>query len=108
MQSSTREVALDDANLEHIFPLNPSPNWQNTAELEPLTWHIGNLTILGTRLNRQAANDEFKVKAKKHYAKSEIKMTSTLATKYKEWTKAEVLQRAKDMTLLVVQTWPGP
>jgi hypothetical protein len=107
-QSSTHEVTIDDANLEHIFPLNPSPDWQNTAELEPLTWHIGNLTILGTRLNRQAANDEFKVKAKKHYAQSEIKMTSTLVTKYKEWTKAEVLQRAKDLALLVVQTWPGP
>jgi hypothetical protein len=108
MQSRTREIAIDDANLEHIFPLNPSPTWQDTAELEPLTWHIGNLTILGTRLNRQAANGEFKVKAKKHYATSEIKMTSTLTAKYKEWTKAEVLQRARELAPLVVRTWPGP
>ena len=61
-QSATKEVAMDDANLEHIFPLHPSSGWVDPGKLEPFKWHLGNLTILSTRLNRAAGSDNFDAK----------------------------------------------
>jgi hypothetical protein len=102
-QSATKEVALDDANLEHIFPLHPSPNWIDTGKLEPYKWHLGNLTILSTRLNRAAGSDGFDVK-KKLYAKSEIKLTSKLVGLTK-WDKDEIIKRAHEMSKLANRIW---
>jgi hypothetical protein len=106
VQSATKEIAVDDANLEHIFPIHPSSDWTNTAELEPYKWHIGNLTVLSTRLNREAANSGFEIK-KKHYDKSEIKLTKQL-TALTKWDRDEVLKRAKELAKLANKIWIGP
>src|SRR5712692_2204762 len=75
-QSRTKEIAVDNANLEHIFPQNPDPSdWPNRSALEPLLWHVGNLTVIGTKLNRQAANRGFLRKRENSYKNSEIKLT---------------------------------
>jgi len=105
LQSRTREIAIDDANLEHVFPLNPDPSWGDTTGLEPLTWHVGNLTILGSKLNRRAANSDFKTKSRGYYSKSEIKMTVQIAADYKEWTPTQILDRAKSLAQVLVETW---
>lgn len=108
MQSRTHELGVDDANLEHIFPQNPDPSWGDTSQLEPLTWHLGNLTILGTKLNRQAANSDYATKASHHYAGSEITMTSELLRKYTVWTPAEILDRARNLAPSILHVWKGP
>lgn len=108
MQTSTKEIAIDDATLEHVFPLNPSADWGDTTNLEPLVWSIGNLTILGSALNRAAANAAFERKRVKIYLRSEIKMTKTLARYHKRWTAKEVYGRAQSLAKLIVQTWEGP
>jgi hypothetical protein len=46
MQTNTKEVKVDEANLEHIFPKNPAKEWKDPETMEPLLWHIGNLTML--------------------------------------------------------------
>lgn len=56
MQSKTKELGMDKANLEHIFPQNAGTDWPNRKSLEPFIWHIGNLTILGKRINSKAQN----------------------------------------------------
>ena len=104
MQSKTKEVSVHDANLEHIFPLNPDATWGDTTELDPLTWHLGNLTVMSTKLNREAANAQFKTKSK-YYFQSEIKMTSCLPEKYKNWTSAEVRDRARSLASSLLSTW---
>lgn len=104
LQSRTREVSVSDANLEHIFPLNPDSTWGDTTELEPLTWHLGNLTILSTKLNRKAANVHYTTKAK-YYSQSEIKMTSVLPAKYNDWTPGEIQDRARSLAPILLQTW---
>jgi hypothetical protein len=103
-QSRTREVEMADANLEHVFPQNPGSNWPNATDLEPFTWHIGNLTILGVRLNRKAQNKSFGDKKSQHYANSEIKMTQELLA-YSQWDPASVKKRAADMAKRIVQLW---
>jgi len=59
IQSQTKEIGMKETNLEHIYPQNPKPNeWggeANQAKLNPFLWHIGNLTIYGTRVNREAS-----------------------------------------------------
>jgi len=106
MQSATGELAVDDANLEHIFPLNPSNEWTNAAVLEPYKWHFGNLTVLSTRLNRNAASSGFSTK-QKQYAKSEIKLTQELL-KVKDWNITEILKRAGDLSKIAAKVWSGP
>lgn len=108
LQSRTKEVAVDDANLEHVFPQNPDVSWGDTTDLEPLTWHLGNLTILGTKLNRKAANADFHTKATKYYTQSEIKMTKEIAQKHTAWSSADILSRARSLFPLVLQIWRGP
>jgi len=105
MQSKTKEIRMDKANLEHIFPQKAGADWPNRADLEPYLWHLGNLTILGHRLNNKAQNKSFKTKCSEYYSKSEIEMTKDVL-KYKNWDQATVDNRAEEMGKLIVQVWP--
>jgi hypothetical protein len=107
MQSATKEVGMDKANLEHVFPQNPKiSGWPNMSALEGLTWHLGNLTILGEKLNRAAQNRGFKDKCSLHYGKSEIEMTKNLL-KYQAWDEAQIKSRAKELVGEVDKVWPS-
>ena len=103
MQGKTKELQLKEANLEHIFPQNPSAEWKNAGELEPYVGHLGNLTMLGQRLNAKVANLGFDTK-KETYAKSELEMAKQVAA-CKVWDVAAILDRAKKMLPLIVQVW---
>ena len=109
MQSKTKETKTGhESNLEHIYPQNPDENsWggeANQALLEPYTWHIGNLTMLGERLNRKAKNSEYDIKQQK-YANSELEMPREIAAKYATWDINSIEQRAKSLVPLVVSIW---
>lgn len=103
-QSKTRELGMAEANLEHVFPQNPGANWPNSRELQPFTWNIGNLTILGNKLNRKAQNMSFEDKKSQHYSGSEIKMTQDLID-YALWDAAAVKKRASELAKKIVQLW---
>ena len=108
MQDSTRATTLGETNLEHIYPQNPSPDIYGREAgqeiMEPLTWHLGNLTIFGTRANRKAGNKDFPTK-RPRYAASTIKMTKELAAKYDHWDAETIKERAKSFAGLVVEVW---
>ncbi|MCL5105542.1 MAG: DUF262 domain-containing HNH endonuclease family protein [Armatimonadetes bacterium] len=106
-QSRSREFVPDRVNLEHIFPQRPGSAWPHRAALEPYTWHLGNLTILGEALNNKAANADFLGKCR-YYAKSEVAMTNEIPVKYSAWTEKEILARAHDLAADIVAVWPGP
>ncbi len=107
-QSKTKEIAVDDANLEHVYPQNPDPSeWPNRSTLEPLLWHLGNLTVLGTKLNRKAANKGFIRKRDSYYRTSEIKLTQDLVISTK-WEPSDVQKRAGTLAVLMTKVWPGP
>jgi hypothetical protein len=65
---------------------------------------VGNLTILGTRINGKAKNKSFADKCKEHYSKSEIKMTKDLL-KEASWDEATVRKRAKTLARIAIQIW---
>jgi len=85
MQDPQKQVVVGESNLEHIYPQNPEDTaWggkTNQEKLEPLTWHIGNLTIFGKKANKKVANFEYDIKRPK-YEVSLVVMTNEIATKY--------------------------
>lgn len=109
MQTKTKEVGPDEANLEHIYPVNPAPDsWggkENQEKLDPYLWHIGNLTMLGKRINKTAANKEYSIKRKEYESKSELAMAQELAAKYATWDVAAIESRAQNFTQIVLDIW---
>lgn len=104
MQSATKEVGMNKANLEHIFPQNAGAAWSNKDALEPYIWHIGNLSILGERLNRNAKNKGFSDKCTHYYSKSEIEMTKELL-KLQQWDESAIKSRAKMLSQKINSLW---
>jgi pyruvoyl-dependent arginine decarboxylase (PvlArgDC) len=108
MQDPQKQVIVGDTNLEHIYPQNPEDTeWggkANQEKLEPLTWHIGNLTIFGKKANKKVANFEYDIKLPK-YAASLVAMTNNIASKYSKWDETTIIDRATDLAKLVVQVW---
>ena len=108
MQDSQKQVVVGDTNLEHIYPQNPAETeWggkANQEKLEPLTWHIGNLTIFGKKANKKVENFEYPVKQPK-YAASLVVMTNQIASQYSKWDETTIIDRATQLAKLVVQVW---
>lgn len=105
MQTETKEVNIDEANLEHIFPKKPSTEWNRPEELEPFLWHLGNLTMLGERLNTGAGSKGYDYKRKNYYEKSELAMPQKLAKAYTKWDETAIHKRAESLGPLITQVW---
>jgi hypothetical protein len=105
MQTKTKEVTIDEANLEHIFPKKPSTEWTHPEDLEPFLWHLGNLTMLGERLNNAAGSKGYTSKRKLHYKTSELVMAQDLAATYDEWNVSAIEKRAESFGPLITQIW---
>jgi hypothetical protein len=108
MQDPQKQVVVGDTNIEHIYPQNPAENeWggkANQEKLEPLTWHIGNLTIFGRKANKKVENFEYPLKQPK-YAASQVVMTNEIAARYQKWDETTITGRATGLAGLVVQVW---
>ncbi len=104
MQAKTKELTLGESNLEHIFPKKPSSDWKEPEKLEPYLWNIGNLTMLGKRLNNSAASQGFESK-KAEYKKSSLVMSQKLAAQHSKWDEEEILARGKALAPLVKEIW---
>ena len=100
-----KRMGVREANLEHIFPENPSEEWANKEELEPFLWNIGNLTMLGTRLNDDSENSGFDVKKADYASKSEIEMAKKIAKEHSKWDADEVKKRAMSLGKWIEQIW---
>jgi hypothetical protein len=110
MESRTKEINTGrESNLEHIYPQNPEERaWggeTNQAKLEPYTWHLGNLTMLGERLNTKAKNSEYAAVKRAKYAASELEMARAIAKDYKTWDRSTIENRAKKLAPLLMSVW---
>ena len=76
-------------------------------DMEPLIWHIGNLTLLEPKLNKNVGNKQYSAKVTE-YAKSEIELTKQLSLKYSSWNENSVTDRARDFAKIVDQVWRIP
>ncbi|NNU26592.1 DUF262 domain-containing protein [Isoptericola sediminis] len=104
----TQEVAVelsDRVHVEHIYPQNPIiPKWDNHAQLIN---RIGNLTLLGKRLNTSIKNGAFETKKVKAYADSDILLTRDLL-EYEAWGPQSIECRQRNLASSVARIWSFP
>jgi len=109
IQSPTKEVAMSDTNLEHIYPQNPAElEWGGAtgqAILNPLLWHLGNLTIYGKKLNQNDQNKEYSIKKVSYETKTDVLMTKNIPLYYADWNKDSIETRAKHLAKKALQVW---
>jgi uncharacterized protein with ParB-like and HNH nuclease domain len=109
VESPTKESgSKEESNLEHIYPQSPEENeWggpSNQQVLEPYVWHIGNLVMLGKRLNTEAGNKEYPLK-RAIYRKSGLTVVEELVKDYDHWDKETIEDRAQRLMKRIVQIW---
>ena len=107
--NSETRLASSGVELEHILPQRPPPSWVKSVglpkeEVEALALHLGNITLLGERLNRKAATRPFSDKRDCFYTKSKITMTSELC-KYDTWGTTEIESRQSNLATRAVEIW---
>ncbi len=109
MQTTTKETRISDANVEHIFPKNPDEKeWGGTSNhelMEPYLWHIGNLTVMGTRLNGGVGNKEYNIKRVSYENASELEITKKIAADYDDWNVRNIEDRAAKLTKPMLEVW---
>lgn len=90
-------------HVEHIYPQNPS--FAKWADHSQWVGRLGNLTLLGRRLNTQASNSPF-VDKKPKYADSKIEMTKELS-QIPDWSPDKIVERQVKLFNTAVQVWPA-
>ncbi len=104
--------AYESLTLEHVFPRNPSNEWSAEIQVEPglrtYVHRLGNLCLVEEALNRKASSHGFKKKVSTIYSKSSLRLTSQMATGYREWNCSNIDSRQQAMAELAVQAWPLP
>ncbi len=98
----------DKVNLEHILPENPGDlknDWPEFDENKHKAYlkRIGNLTLISSKLNKEAANANF-VKKKDVYKDSEIEITKQLV-ECERWTQVEIERRQDEFANKALQIW---
>jgi hypothetical protein len=104
----TQEVAVektDRVHVEHIYPQTPADGpWPNHAAVIN---RLGNMTLLGRRLNTAIKNADFATKKSRGYAGSDIVMTQELLTR-DTWDAAAIEERQRELSKWVFSIWNFP
>ena len=102
----TQEVAVegtDRVHVEHIYPQTPAgPKWPNHAQVIN---RLGNLTLLGSRLNTSIKNAEFARKKEAGYASSDILLTRELLSWDDAWDMDAIDERQRRLSEWVFDIW---
>jgi len=102
------DYETDPATIEHIFPENPSGEWDNyfaRDDADRFVYRLGNLTLLESGLNRQIGNAQFSEK-KQSYEKSAYALTNRFAASAPEdWTPAALDARQLIMAQRAAHIW---
>lgn len=98
-----------EVNLEHILPQNPGPDWLAafSAGVDPTdyVYRLGNLTLLRSKLNADAANKSFKDKQQLAFSKSDLVLNHGLDT-LAQWGENEIESRQREMAKVALRVWP--
>lgn len=100
------DIDSDRYSLEHILPENPGQNWPQFTEeqAEESVYRLGNLTLLGSAVNRDLGNASFE-KKKAIYAKSEFLITRNINTDNNEWDLDRLAARQTWMANQATSIW---
>lgn len=93
-EGSYDEQQINSIDIEHVYPLNPSKEWNDVKkniEEKELTTLLGNLTILSKSLNKKASNRPYKGK-KEVYKESQLPINDYFNS-IEKWDNEEILTR---------------
>ena len=99
------ELNLDntEVHIEHIMPENNSI-WQVDETIHSdYLWRLGNLMLLGSKLNTSIKNKEFKTK-KEYYLSSKIEPNRDVVSETK-WTNKQIEKRQKQLCKCAINIW---
>ena len=100
-------VANEDADqitLEHVLPLNPSPDWHSDEEMAQAAQRLlGNMVLLKASLNQDVGNSTFAEK-KIVFQNSAYSVTNQVAD-YDKWTMTEIRDRQVKLAKIAAKTW---
>jgi hypothetical protein len=104
----TQELSVegtDRVHVEHIYPQTPDgARWPNHAQMIN---RLGNLTLLGKRLNTSIKNADFATKKEKGYEGSDILMTKELLAR-DAWDAAAIDERQRELSNWIFEIWSFP
>jgi hypothetical protein len=103
----TKEVAVegtDRVHVEHIYPQTPPTKWTNHASVLN---RLGNLTLLGKRLNISIQNSDFVTKKERGYSSSDLVLTKELMV-YDGWDTTAIDNRQRELSNWVFDIWKFP
>lgn len=106
--SKTGELVVagaDRVHVEHIYPQTPREE-ERWADHDMFVNRIGNLTLLGRRLNEQIKNAGFSTKKAQAYQETRIMMTEALL-EFDSWSPEMVQVRQAKLCALAQDAWPG-
>jgi Protein of unknown function DUF262/Protein of unknown function (DUF1524) len=106
-ESATAEVDVagpDRVHIEHIYPQTPKDG-QQWEEHDSLVTMLGNLTLLGRRLNEQIKNSDFATKKQQAYQATRLALTEALL-RYDSWSPTTVRQRQIELGAVAQKLWP--
>lgn len=101
------ELQIDNVNIEHIFPQNPSNlfSGDQIKETIPFINDLWNLILIWPKINREASNKEISEKLMT-YENSTLPMTKELIDTIKKnnwiWNKDNIINRTEELT---IQAW---
>jgi len=102
------EQRLDEISIEHIYPQNPGPAWeQPSSELSKNVNSLGNLTLIDPKVNQAAGNRSLEAKVEE-YKKSDIKMTKDLTTSLRKdmtWSDSQIIARTNTFAEKAWKLW---
>jgi hypothetical protein len=104
----TEEVEIsgtDRVHVEHIYPQTPDgAKWDNHGTVVN---RLGNLTLLGKRLNTSIRNAGFATKKETGYTGSDILMTQELLP-FTKWDADAIDERQRELSKWVFEIWHFP
>ena len=101
------KTVLGKTSLEHVLPQSPDNigDWDMTQEEHSsYVGRLGNLALVGQKINQKASNRPFGEK-RKILGVSEIKTTVELSRQYQKWSKKEIQNRTSELLNFVLRNW---
>ena len=93
-------------NIEHILPQRPDAGWQNfsDADLEAMTYRLGNMALLEKNKNQLADNSDFQIK-QSILSTSGFKTTHKIAEENESWSPERIETRQRKMAKSAKTVW---
>ncbi len=106
--SATGEVTVagpDRVHIEHIYPQSPKEG-ERWEDHDRYLTRLGNLTLLGRRLNEQIKNSNFEIKKQQAYQNTRLALTEAVL-QFESWSTETVVSRQSELCQRAQEVWPA-